>query len=232
MLSKTDAENFLAQGLDLMGIALDHQPEALARLALYFQELNKWNRKVNLVARSLDDRQILEDHFLDSLTLLGFLLPGMREQNTLLDIGTGAGFPGLVLHAACPKLPVTLIEPRSNRFYFLKHIARTLDLPGVRVLNVFLEEKGASDEISGQYFSFITSRAFTDIPRFIKLAAPYLKDDGRIIMMKGPGAVAELKNVAQIGLPDQFRVEEKRKLSLPFSKKERWLISFRRSGSG
>ena len=227
---RIDAENFLAQGLELMGISLDHQPEALARLALYFQELKKWNRKVNLVARSLDDRQILEDHFLDSLTLLEFLAPQMREQRTLLDIGTGAGFPGLVLHAACPELAVTLIEPRSNRFYFLKHIVRTLDLSGVRVLNLYLEEKGAPDEISGQHFSFITSRAFTDSRSFIKLAAPYLADDGRIVMMKGPGAIAELKDVAQNDLPGQFQLEEKRMFSLPFSKKERWLISFRSPG--
>ena len=115
---RTDVEDFLAQGLDLMGLALDNQPEALVRLALYFEELNKWNRKVNLVARTLDDRQILEDHFLDSLTLLEFLAPEIRQRGTLLDIGTGAGFPGLVLKAVCPQLPVTLIEPRQNRFFF------------------------------------------------------------------------------------------------------------------
>ena len=77
---RTEVEDFLAQGLDLMGLSLDNQPEALARLALYFQELNKWNSKVNLVARTLDDRQILEDHFLDSLTLLEFFAPEIRRQ--------------------------------------------------------------------------------------------------------------------------------------------------------
>ena len=65
-----DIENFLARGLALMGLSLAGQPEALSRLALYFHELTKWNRKINLVARSLDDQQILERHFLDSLTLL------------------------------------------------------------------------------------------------------------------------------------------------------------------
>jgi len=227
---RTDVGDFLAQGLDLMGLALDNQPEALVRLALYFEELNKWNRKVNLVARTLDDRQILEDHFLDSLTLLEFLAPEIRQRGSLLDIGTGAGFPGLVLKAVCPQLPVTLIEPRQNRFFFLKHIVRTLNLAGVSILNVYLEEKDTPNEVSDQYFSFITSRAFTAIPRFLKLGSPYLAGDGKIIMMKGPGAMAELDDVVQNGLPEQFQVEKKRKLLLPFSKKERWLVSFRRSG--
>ncbi len=226
---RTEVEDFLAQGLDLMGLSLDNQPEALARLALYFQELNKWNSKVNLVARTLDGRQILEDHFLDSLTLLEFFAPEIRQQGSLLDIGTGAGFPGLVLKAVCPQLQVTLIEPRQSRFFFLKHIVRTLNLTGVSPLNVYLEGKSTADAISGQYFTFITSRAFTDIHRFLKLAFPYLAEDGRIIMMKGPAAVAELQTLMQNALPEQIRLEGKRKLSLPFSEKERWLVSFRRS---
>jgi 16S rRNA (guanine527-N7)-methyltransferase len=227
---RTEVEDFLAQGLDLMGLSLENQPEALARLALYFQELNKWNCKVNLVARTLDGRQILEDHFLDSLTLLEFFVPEIRQQESLLDIGTGAGFPGMVLKAVCPQLQVTLIEPRQSRFFFLKHIVRTLNLTGVSTLNVYLEEKSNADAISGQYFTFITSRAFTDIHRFLKLAFPYLAEDGRIIMMKGPAAVAELQTLMQNALPKQVRLEGKRKLLLPFSEKERWLVSFRRSG--
>jgi len=71
-MNPADIENFLAQGLNLMGLSLDNQPEALSRLAFYFHELKKWNKKINLVARTMDDHQILENHFLDSLTLLSF----------------------------------------------------------------------------------------------------------------------------------------------------------------
>ncbi|MGB3648832.1 MAG: hypothetical protein WA992_09900, partial [Desulfobulbales bacterium] len=70
MMSSINAEVFLSRGLRLMGLSLDNAPEAVARLSLYFQELKKWNRKINLVARSMGDQQILENHFLDSLTLL------------------------------------------------------------------------------------------------------------------------------------------------------------------
>jgi 16S rRNA (guanine527-N7)-methyltransferase len=222
-----DIENFLARGLRLMGISLDNQPEALARLSAYFQELKKWNRKINLVARSLNDQQILENHFLDSLTLLALLPPETREQETILDVGTGAGFPGLVLKAVCPALTVTLIEPRKNRFFFLKHIARVLHLPAVEVLDARLEEKSKLQELSGRQFSFITSRAFTDIRQFIKLAGSYLEKEGRIVMMKGPGAVHELNDLGRKGMNENFAVAGTQKLYLPFSKGERVLVSIR-----
>jgi len=197
---------------------------------LYFQELNKWNKKVNLVARSLNQQQILENHFLDSLTLLELLISKKRKEETVLDIGTGAGFPGLVLKAACPALSVTLVEPLKKRYYFLKHIIRTLNLTGVEVLNVHLEEKSEIEKLPALYFSFITSRAFTDISQFIKLGSPYLREDGIIVMMKGPRLAEELGKQASGGLTEQFRLAEKRKILLPYSKKERWLLSFSRLG--
>jgi len=225
-----DIENFLTRGLALMELSLAGQPEALSRLSLYFHELRKWNRKINLVARSLDDQQILENHFLDSLTLLSLLPTGTREQETILDVGTGAGFPGLVLKAACPALDVTLIEPRKNRFFFLKHIARTLALKGVEVLAVRLDEQIEARALSGRRFSFITSRAFTDIPRFISLASPYLEKGGRIVLMKGPGAVNEIKDLERQGRKQKFFVAGTQKFQLPFSKGVRLLVSIREKG--
>jgi len=224
-----DIENFLAQGLDLMGLHLQNQPEALSRLALYFHELKKWNRKINLIARTLNDHQILENHFLDSLTLLSFLDLENQEQETALDVGTGAGFPGLVIKTVCPLLPVVLIEPRRNRYYFLKHIVRVLDLQGVELLNVRIEETAELKELSGRKFSFITSRAFTDINQFIRLTAPYLVQGGGIVCMKGPGAEKELADLVQQGLSEKFHVTETRKLTLPFSKAERMLVIIKRS---
>jgi len=225
-----DIENFLSQGLDFMAISLDNEPAVLSRLSLYFQELKKWNRKINLVARSLDDQQILENHFLDSLSLISLLPPETLEQETILDVGTGAGFPGLVLKAAFPALSVTLVDPRKNRFFFLKHIARVLHLKGVEVLDVRLEEKIKVKELSDRQFSFITSRAFTGINRFIKLAAPYLAGEGSIVLMKGPGVVTELNEFERKGRNENFVVTGIKKLYLPFSKNERLLVSIRRSG--
>ena len=145
------------------------------------------------------------------------------------EVGSGAGFPGLVLKTVCPLLPVVLIEPRRNRYYFLKHIVRILDLQGVELLNVRLEGTTKVKELSEREFSFITSRAFTDINQFIRLTAPYLVPGGRIVCMKGPGAEKELVTLVQKGLSGKFYVVETRKLQLPFSKAERILIIIKRS---
>ena len=224
-----DIENFLAQGFELMGLQFDNQAETLDRLVRYFQELKKWNRKVNLVARTLDDKQILENHFLDSLTLLALLPPEKQKQERLLDIGTGAGFPGLVLGAACPSLSITLVEPRKNRFYFLKHIIRALNLQDVKVLNVRLEEKIEKPQLADKQFSFITSRAFTDISKFSILAAPYLAQNGKIVCMKGAGVLSEMGDFMQRGSKDNFFVAQTVKLQLPFSGAERLLLVIKSS---
>jgi 16S rRNA (guanine527-N7)-methyltransferase len=231
MFSASDVENFLAQGLSLMGLSLDKQPEALSRLSRYFLELKKWNRKVNLVARSLNDKQILENHFLDSLTLLSLLPPYKQDQETVLDVGTGAGFPGLVLKTVCPALQVTLIEPRKNRFFFLKHIARTLNLKEVEVFGDRLEQDIRVKELSSRKFSFITSRALMDVYGFIKIAFPYLEKGGRIVLMKGPGTVDELGDIGVKEKNKKFHVAEVKKVYLPFSEKERWLVSIRQTGA-
>jgi len=212
-----------------MGLQIDNQTEALARLSLYFQELKKWNRKVNLVARSLDDKQVLENHFLDSLTLLALLSPEKQEQKKLLDIGTGAGFPGLVLGAAYPSLSITLVEPRKNRFYFLKHIVRTLNLQDVKVLGVRLEEKIKEQQLSGKQYSFITSRAFTDISKLSILAAPYLSQGGKIVCMKSAGVLSEMNDFLHKGAKDNFFVAQTVKLQLPFSGAERMLLVIKSS---
>lgn len=224
-----NAESFLAEGLRLLDLAPGCEPGGLSRLAVYFQELKKWNRKINLVARSMSDRQILENHFLDSLTLLALLPAENRSRETILDIGTGAGFPGLVLKAACPSLDVTMVEPRKNRYYFLKHVTRALDLAGVEILNIRLEERGGSRELEGRRYSFVTSRALTDSCQFIILAAPYLEKGGRIILMRGPGTAPELKEPGRPGSGSEFVVAESKRLYLPFSKAERLLVSIRRS---
>ena len=225
----SDIERYLSQGLSLMALSLDNQHQALARLALYFHELKKWNRRINLVARSMGDQQILESHFLDSLTLLSLLPTEKQPQETILDVGTGAGFPGLVLKAACPALSVTLIEPRENRFFFLKHTARVLQLKGVEMLNIRLEEKGGVKELSGRQFSFITTRAFSDTWQFIELTGHYLKKGGRIIMMKGPGAIRELDHPLRKVMAQKFLVSDVKKFYLPFSRKERLLFSIKGS---
>ena len=226
-MQTVDVENFLVQGLERMGLHLENQDEAVSRLVGYFQELKKWNRKINLVGRKQDDQMILENHFLDSLTLLPLLEQDQLGAVKLLDIGTGAGFPGLVLKAVVPRLPVVLVEPRQNRYYFLKHIIRTLQLDEVDVLQVRLERNNQPQELRKQKFSIITSRAFSNIEEFVGLSSGLLAAGGKIICMKGPQGVNELTDFQQHALSKEYTAELQ-KAQLPFSKAERILVILRR----
>ncbi len=211
-----------------MGISLPG-PAAIEQLSLYCDQLLKWNRKVNLVAREATRAEILEKHFLDSLTLLPLLQEGNREPPSLLDVGSGAGFPGLVLKIAWPGLPVTLVEPRQKRVFFLRHLIRTLGLAGIEVRQVRLAEGAEADPLAGQRFEVITSRAFADLTTFLALVSPYLRPTGRIIAMKGPRGRAELDS---LGRNPAWPLVSSRAWQLPFSKGQRLLLVFGKRSPG
>lgn len=228
-MQTAEVENFLARGMALMGLHLANRDEVIARLATYFRELKKWNKQINLIGRQQEDRMILENHFLDSLTLLPQVKLEGAPTEVLLDVGTGAGFPGLVIKAACPWLSTVLLEPRQNRYYFLRHMVRTLQLDGVDLLNVRLVKDDQGQEPGNRKFSIITSRAFADIDKFVGLSADLLAPGGKIICMKGPRGVGDLKAFQQSSLAKGFTAEV-HKMKLPFSKAERLLIILHYSG--
>jgi len=223
----TQSKDILQEGLAAMDIALDGQ--ALERLVTYCAELLRWSTKINLVAKA-PLRETIETHFLDSLSLLRVLPPPESAQQPLLDIGTGAGFPGLALKAARPELPVILVEPRQKRVSFLRHVIRTLGLNDIEVLCGRLEKNSA--EVDGRTLAvpLITSRAFTNIDEFLLHTAAVNPTDGQVICMKGPKAEEEIAawRLAQPNSP--YRLREIVELSLPFSGKARNLVVFTKEG--
>ncbi len=181
----TSCHDFLAQGCQELGLALTSSQ--LTDLCRYYQELDKWSKKMNLVAKG-PMAEILTSHFLDSLTLLPHLPKG---DFSFMDVGTGAGFPGLILKVVCPEMRLTLVEPRTKRVTFLRHIIRSLQLGGEVVAERLKEnDSGQIGQIGTQ--DIIASRAFADIKTFISLAEPFAKIGGHIICMKGPKADEEL----------------------------------------
>ena len=225
-------DDILHQGLELMGLASSVDSEGCARLLCYVNELKKWNRKMNLIARQADDLQIIENHFLDSLTLLPLIHSWSDSGATmplpsLLDIGTGAGFPGLVLKAACHELAVTLVEPREKRVSFLKHIIRKLRLDGITVVHGRIDSGDGHPAglVPGTY-DIITSRALTDIATFLEMAAPYCSPTGRVVCMKGPHGLEEVEDFQAGSRRVDFRLQDSREWRLPFSGAQRHLFSF------
>lgn len=227
-MADTQGKKILEEGLAAMGITLDGQ--AHKRLLTYCGELLRWSARINLVAKA-PLREIWETHFLDSLTLLRVLPPQGSTQLPLLDIGTGAGFPGLALKAARPELPVILVEPRQKRVSFLRHVIRTLGLKEIKVLCGRLEKGVAEVDGTTLAVPLITSRAFTDIGEFLLHTAAVNPTGGRVICMKGPRAGQEI-NAWRLAQPDSpYRLREIVELTLPFSGHVRNLVIFNKEGA-
>ncbi len=215
----------LYEGLAILGTQLN--PETVDRLELYFTELKKWSRKVNLIAKSSSDEQIIENHFIDSLILVDKLHGSNRH---LLDIGTGAGFPGLICKVACPEVEVTLLEPRLKRVSFLKHIVRSLRLERVSIIDKRVEEY--EELTSKPVFSHITARAVADIKGLFVMVQQIGSEESEVILMKGPKWREELVEAEAIIKQSGYILAHRDKCLLPFSRAERNLLVFQPEHKG
>lgn len=211
----SDIESLFASGL--RRLAIDVDPTGLQNLLVYFAELKKWSRSINLVSRHASAAEIVEKHFLDSLSLLYFLDKQEKENTSgLLDVGSGAGFPGLVVKAVRPHLQVTLCEPRLKRVSFLRHITRKINLFQVEVSERRVEEMLLSEK----EFTWITSRAVAEPKNFIHMIEHLLTPRTKIILMLAAENVDRQKDdLANLGLA----VEELVAFTLPFSENRRQL---------
>ena len=209
----------LARGIELLDQELP--AGAADRLNRYFHELRKWAAKVNLVARGTTDEELLEMHFLDSLTLLP-LLTGPAPR--LLDVGSGAGFPGLVCAAVHSELAVTLVEPRLKRAGFLRHMVRTLALEQVKVLDCRIENETVLP--STLDISHITARAVAELGQLLEMTARFAAGAGQLIWMKGPKWQMEIDVAAAALSRSPFHLIRVVQNRLPFSGAERNLLIF------
>ena len=213
-------ERFFHEGLAQLDITLpDH---LVHQLVLYCLELEKWNRKVNLVARNTSLRDLVEKHFLDSLALIPVLREFDRLQGPLLDVGSGAGFPGLVVKTACPSIVTVLLEPRQKRAAFLKHIVRILSLGGIDVLAGRTEDM---EGLSAYDFSVITGRAVAEVSGFIELVARHASQQTLVICMQGTTGRKKWQKKDRV---NGFECVGVRETILPFSQVNRYFLIFKK----
>jgi len=206
-----EAKKILAEGALALGVPLDEKK--LSNFGVYLDEIKKWNEKMNLTSIT-EENEIVTRHFLDSLTPLSFL-KGIEK---VLDIGSGAGFPGIPLKIAAPSMVVTLMESTEKKIFFLRHIIRTLQLPIAETLFARAEDK-AIISMRGGAFGCVISRALSGIDDFLALAAPYVKRNGFVIAMKGPAEEELRKELAG-------RKYELHEIKIPFTDRTTSIIIF------
>lgn len=160
------------------GITLTNKQ--ISALTVYYQELERWNRTINLTSLR-DPKDIAIKHFLDSLLFSQAL--ELRPHTSLLDVGSGAGFPGLPLKILLPELHVTLLEPNGKKTAFLRHVIGTLELMDVSAVSKTLREFSRADEYARR-FSYLTTRAVA-APRILPFAPALLEEQGRVLACLG-----------------------------------------------
>nr|WP_233591685.1 MULTISPECIES: 16S rRNA (guanine(527)-N(7))-methyltransferase RsmG [Corallococcus] len=198
-----------------MGITVG--PDVGPKLQRLMAELLKWNAKVNLTAITAPE-EVLEKHFLDSLAVL----PEVKGATSLLDLGAGAGFPGLPLKLELPEMGVTLVDTVGKKIAFIKAAAASLGLVGVRGLHARAEGKPETEGIPRA--QVLIARAFMDLPDWLNLAPAYVEEGGRVVAMLGKQQTdAELQARAA---ERNLRVVSARAYRLPFSGAERQVAVF------
>ena len=168
----------LQQNAQRLGIALSDIQ--LEQFDIYQRELLKWNAKINLISEK-SSHEINNRHFLDSLTALQFI---DNHAARIIDIGSGAGFPGIPLKIACPDLQLYLLESNRKKVSFLKHIIRVLSLTTTFVLHDRAESL-MKESTWKDFFDIVISRATFKLPAFLSLGAFFLAPQGKLIALKG-----------------------------------------------
>lgn len=151
----------------------------------YAELLKDWNTRINLTAIT-DDEEIRIKHFEDSLTIL----PYIKENSTLVDVGTGAGFPGIPVAIERPDVQVTLVDSLEKRVKFLNCVVETLGLTNVTCVHSRAEDFGKMPEYREQ-FDYATARAVASMPVLLEYCLPLVKVGGKFIAMKGANAADE-----------------------------------------
>ena len=217
-----DLNEVLLKGARVLGVTLTE--EKVKAFEFFLQELMMWNQKINLTSIK-DPFEIVVKHFLDSLAISPYLSPG----SSLLDVGSGAGFPCIVLKISDPSLKVTSIDSTTKKISFQRHLTRHLGLKDIDAIHAHLPDPQIIMKWK-KSFDYALSRAFGSLGTLLRIAHPLIKDRGIIIAMKGKVGVREAldnNTVARFNM----RLQRKVSFTLPFIDASRTLLFFARKES-
>ena len=177
--------------------------DAIQKLSIYKDLLLEWNEKMNLTAIT-DEYEIIVKHFVDCLECS----KAIKDEKKIIDVGTGAGFPGMVLAIYYPDVEFTLLDGLNKRLIFLQEVVDKLGLTNVKIVHGRAEEVVRIDNLFN-YYDASVSRAVANLPVLLEYVSPYVKVGGYSIVMKGDSVEEEIK-LAQNALKTlNLKVDEK-----------------------
>lgn len=174
---------------DALQFGVELNEKQLSQFQKYYEMLIEWNEKINLTAIT-EFEEVLKKHFLDSISI-GRLL-SQNDKVSILDIGTGAGFPGIPIKIAFPNVKVTLLDSLNKRVIFLNEVINELSLEGISALHGRAEDFAKKKDMREQ-FDFCVSRAVANLSSLTEFCLPYVKVGGKFISYKSEKAKEELE---------------------------------------
>jgi 16S rRNA (guanine527-N7)-methyltransferase len=193
----------LEGGMDNLGFEM--MPENVDKLLIYKDLLLKWNKSINLT--SINNKEIVTHHFLDCLAVIPFI-----KSSSLLDVGTGAGLPGIVIAIIKPDIKISLIDKVGKKIAFIKRVLAELDIKNVQTHHSRVELMTSEEKYDG-----IISRAFSNMGDFVQITKHLLKKQGVWYGMKSK----KILNDEMKGIDNSWTLES---LDVPFLKAERYLV--------
>lgn len=183
------------------------------RLLLYMELLREWNEKINLTAIT-EPEEIVTKHFLDSMSV--FSTGYIKKGDSVIDVGTGAGFPGLVMKITEPDINLTLLDSLNKRIGFLKTVSEEAGLKGINFVHSRAEDAGINPNYREKY-DIAIARAVANMSTLSEYLLPFVKVGGYFIALKGPLADEELKNAEKAIATLGGKIEKVEEVDVPFT---------------
>lgn len=226
-MEENELVRILKAGTEAIDVSLTE--DNVEALVTYANLLRQWNEVMNLT-NILDDEGIAMRHFVDSLTIVPYINEEQGKQGkknlTVVDVGTGAGFPGIPLKIKCPEVLVTLMDSLNKRLNFLNEVCSSVSLKGIRTVHARAEDAG-HDNMHREKYDIATARAVAALPVLCEYCLPFVKVGGAFIAMKG-NSDEELeqshKAISLLG----GKIEKTEKFTLPGTDMNRSIVVIRK----
>ena len=216
-------EAFLSQmEAKLLELKIRFSVEQLEQFFVYMNLLIEWNEKMNLTA-IIEPEEIILKHFIDSITILNKL----EDNAKIVDVGTGAGFPGIPLSIMNPTLKITLVDSLNKRLIFLQEVVNKLNLKNIEIIHARAEEFGQNKKYR-ESFDFATSRAVANLATLSEYLIPLIKVNGKVISMKAADAHDEIKDAKKAIEILGGKIEKIDEFNLPQSDIGRTVITIKK----